>query len=201
MPILTISDAGARGERKDTSGDAIEAWAKKNKHEMVARTLVPDESLDIVRTLSSWVRRRRRGSHHHHQAGAGLSARDVKRQAATKTVLEREAPGIASWVRDFKAKEFPRAVLSRGLAGTSGKNADCEPAGITGRRARRVGSVGSDSGSRRGCSSRRRDRPFVKGLETEVPAERKRSSASSPQSAFRWRCGPPVAARRYLPIA
>ena len=27
VAILTISDAGARGERADTSGDAIVAWA------------------------------------------------------------------------------------------------------------------------------------------------------------------------------
>jgi len=27
VAVLTISDAGARGERADTSGDAIVAWA------------------------------------------------------------------------------------------------------------------------------------------------------------------------------
>ena len=28
LAILTISDAGSRGERADTSGDAIAAWAE-----------------------------------------------------------------------------------------------------------------------------------------------------------------------------
>ena len=47
LAILTISDAGARGERADTSGDAIAAWAGARGHLVVARTLVPDEPAPI----------------------------------------------------------------------------------------------------------------------------------------------------------
>ena len=38
--ILTISDAGARGERADTSGDAIVAWAKGRGYEVAERLRV-----------------------------------------------------------------------------------------------------------------------------------------------------------------
>src|SRR5579862_2234225 len=98
IAILTISDAGARGERKDTSGDAIEAWAKKNAHEVTARALVADDALDIVRTLISWCDADA-AELILTTGGTGLSARDVTPEA-TKAVLEREAPGMASWVRD-----------------------------------------------------------------------------------------------------
>jgi len=44
LAILTISDAGHRGERADTSGDAIAAWADERGHSVAARQLVPDET-------------------------------------------------------------------------------------------------------------------------------------------------------------
>ena len=59
IAILTVSTAGARGERKDTSGDAIAAWALAHKHELVGRELVSDD----VNAIVERVRR-------HHAAGA-----------------------------------------------------------------------------------------------------------------------------------
>src|SRR5256885_5298829 len=52
--------------------------------------------------------------------GTGLTARDVTPEA-TQAVLERAAPGIAEALRAGAAPAFPRAWLSRGLAGTRGK--------------------------------------------------------------------------------
>ena len=115
VAILTISSAGAKGERKDTSGDAIAAWARKKKHEVVARELVSDDVNAIVRRLLTWC-----------DAGAadlvlttggtGLSPTDVTPEA-TAVVIERDAPGIAEWLRMKVVKDFPRAALSRGRAG------------------------------------------------------------------------------------
>jgi molybdenum cofactor synthesis domain-containing protein len=51
--------------------------------------------------------------------GTGLAARDVTPEA-TRAVLEREAPGIAEALRASAAATFPRAVLSRGVAGVRG---------------------------------------------------------------------------------
>ena len=48
IAVLTISDAGSRGERADTSGDAIAEWAGDR---LVARAVVPDETVEIVRHL------------------------------------------------------------------------------------------------------------------------------------------------------
>jgi len=36
LAVLTISDAGARGERADTSGDAIVAWGERNGYSNTA---------------------------------------------------------------------------------------------------------------------------------------------------------------------
>src|SRR5215211_1982273 len=93
IAILTISDAGARGERRDTSGDAIVEWAGKLGHSVAERALVPDETVAIVNQLSRWC---------DDDAadlvlttgGTGLSARDITPEA-TALVIERDAPGIS----------------------------------------------------------------------------------------------------------
>lgn len=116
VAILTISDAGARGERADTSGDAIARWAETKGHAVVDRALVPDDSVQIVGRLSAWA--------DNDVAdlvlttgGTGLSPRD-RTPEATRAVLEREAPGIAERIRAVAMETFPRAALSRGVAGT-----------------------------------------------------------------------------------
>jgi len=115
IAILTVSTAGAAGTRADTSGDAIAVWARDHKHEVVARTLVSDDVNAIVAALLPWC---------DDDAadvvlttgGTGLSPTD-RTPEATRVVVEREAPGIAEWLRASAAGKFPRAVLSRGVAG------------------------------------------------------------------------------------
>jgi molybdopterin adenylyltransferase len=116
IAILTTSDAGFRGERADTSGDAIVAWAKARGSEVVARELVPDDTVEIVRSLTKWA---------DDDAadvilttgGTGLSPRDVTPEA-TRAAIERDAPGIAERLRVACMSSFPRAALSRGISGT-----------------------------------------------------------------------------------
>jgi molybdenum cofactor synthesis domain-containing protein len=130
VALLTISDAGARGEREDTSGDAAEEWARKRGYEIAARLLVPDDSVQIVSTLLRWCDT---GTVDLvlTTGGTGLSARDVTPEA-TKAVLEREAPGIAERIRVTALDRFPRAALSRGVAGTRKKTLIINLAGSPG---------------------------------------------------------------------
>ena len=119
VAILTISDAGARGERADTSGDAIVAWAGAKGYELSTRDLVPDDVVAIVSRLTTWA-----------DAGdadlilttggTGLSARDMTPEA-TRAVIERDAPGIAERLRVLCLTSFPNASLSRGVSGTRAK--------------------------------------------------------------------------------
>lgn len=115
IAILTISDAGARGERQDTSGDAIAAWAGARGDEVVVRDLVPDDAAEISRLLMVWADR---GDADLvlTTGGTGLSPRDVTPEA-TAAVLERPAPGIAERIRREGEHSTVYASLSRGLAG------------------------------------------------------------------------------------
>ncbi|MGH7628955.1 MAG: MogA/MoaB family molybdenum cofactor biosynthesis protein [Gemmatimonadales bacterium] len=119
VAILTISDAGARGERVDTSGDAIASWAAGRSYALAERALVRDEPAEIGEALRRWA-----------DAdavdlvlttgGTGLTARDVTPEA-TRAVLHKEAPGIAEALRVAVFPRFPRAALSRGVAGVRGR--------------------------------------------------------------------------------
>jgi len=117
--VLTISDLGAIGERADTSGDAILAWAGARGYEVAVRSVVPDETDRIAGKLVRWA-----DSGEVDviltTGGTGLTARDVTPEA-TQAVLDRAAPGIAEALRCAAAPQFPRAWLSRGVAGTRGK--------------------------------------------------------------------------------
>lgn len=116
VAVLTISDAGARGERADTSGDAIVTWAGERGYTLAARSLVPDDSAAIVRQLLAWCD----GDSADlvlTTGGTGLSPRDNTPEA-TRAVLEREANGIAERLRVACIESFPRAALSRGVAGS-----------------------------------------------------------------------------------
>jgi molybdenum cofactor synthesis domain-containing protein len=120
LAVLTISDAGARGERADTSGDAIVAWGERNGYSIVTRELVADESSVIVPRLVAWCD----GGDVDlvlTTGGTGLSPRDVTPEA-TRSIIEREAPGIAERIRVTSLESFPRAALSRGIAGVRGRS-------------------------------------------------------------------------------
>lgn len=119
VAVLTISDAGARGEREDTSGQAIVTWVEQRGGEVAVRALVPDDVVQIVATLTAWADL---GTVDLilTTGGTGLSARDVTPEA-TRAVLDREAPGIAERLRVSCLTSFPRAALSRGVSGTRGR--------------------------------------------------------------------------------
>ena len=128
--ILTVSDLGAVGQREDTSGGAIVTWAGDHGYEIVVRSVVPDETDRIAGKLARWA-----DSGEVDvvltTGGTGLTARDVTPEA-TEAVLDRLAPGIAEALRGAAAPKFPRAWLSRGVAGTRGKTLIVNLPGSTG---------------------------------------------------------------------
>jgi len=130
--VLTVSDLGAAGRRDDLSGSAVEAWARGRGAEVTARDIVPDETDRIAQRLCGWadddmvdvvIT----------TGGTGLAPRDVTPEA-TRAVLDREAPGIAEAIRAAAVARFPRAALSRGLAGVRGNvlivNLPGSPSGV-----------------------------------------------------------------------
>ena len=109
--VLVI--AGSRG----MSGAAVLcASAALRGGAGLVRALVPDESVEIVRRLLAWCD----GDAADlilTTGGTGLSPRDNTPEA-TRSVLEREADGIAERLRVACFESFPRAALSRGVAGS-----------------------------------------------------------------------------------
>ena len=119
IAILTVSDAGARGERADTSGDAIVQWAGAKGYELATRDLVPDDVVAIASRLTT-LADAGDADLILTTGGTGLSARDVTPEA-TRAVIERDAPGIAERIRVLSLTSFPNAALSRGVSGTRAK--------------------------------------------------------------------------------
>ena len=128
--ILTVSDLGALGQRADTSGDAIVEWAGEHGYEVAVRSVVPDETDRIAGKLARWA-----DSGEVDviltTGGTGLTERDVTPEA-TEAVVDRLAPGIAEALRAAAAPRFPRAWLSRGIAGARGKTLIVNLPGSTG---------------------------------------------------------------------
>ena len=117
--VLTVSDKGSRGERKDTAGPAL-AELVGPLGAVVARTaIVPDDRPLIAETLRTWtdleglelvlV-----------TGGTGLSSRDVTPEAL-QDVSERVVPGLGEAMRRKTEPLLDRSILSRSIAVTRGK--------------------------------------------------------------------------------
>ena len=115
LAILTISDAGSKGEREDTSGDVISEIGGREGFNEVRRDIVPDEKDLISAKLRDWSD----GGEIDlivTTGGTGLGPRDVTPEA-TRDVLDIEVPGIAEAIRIETLKNTPMAMLSRSVAG------------------------------------------------------------------------------------
>lgn len=132
VTILTVSDSVMNGTREDLSGQAIVDWCSRRGDEVVERSSVADDTSVIVPILSRWCDS---GSVDLvlTTGGTGLSPRDVTPEA-TLSVVDREAQGISQYLRSTSFLSFPRAALSRGIAGTRGStlvvNLPGSPSGV-----------------------------------------------------------------------
>jgi len=119
LGILTISDKGARGEREDASGAAIEEILYAAGGVVTCRAIIPDEKDTIGGTLIEWADAEKvdlivtTG-------GTGLGPRDITPEA-TLAVVERLVPGISEVMRMESVRKTPHGMLSRGVCGTLGK--------------------------------------------------------------------------------
>ena len=115
--MVTVSDGVHGGAREDRSGDALDELLRREGFDVV-RTVVPDEESAIagaIRDLADTEVLLILTT-----GGTGFAPRDVTPEA-TRTVLEREAPGIAEAIRADAIARTPHALLSRGVAGLRGK--------------------------------------------------------------------------------
>lgn len=132
VSILTISDSVAAGEREDSSGREISEWCALRGDSVTRHETVTDDTPTIVARLAECC-----DSGDTDllltTGGTGLAPRDVTPEA-TRVVIEREAQGIAERIRAVSLESFPRAALSRGIAGVRGStlivNLPGSPSGV-----------------------------------------------------------------------
>jgi cyclic pyranopterin phosphate synthase len=116
--VVTCSNRSAAGERDDASGpvlvDALRAAGFDVEPEPL---IVPDDEAEIAAALA------RLADAGHRliltTGGTGLTPTDVT-PAATRRVIDREAPGLAELMRGAGLTSTPLAALSRGIVGTRG---------------------------------------------------------------------------------
>ena len=114
--VLTVSDGVVAGTRSDDSGDLLAGLLESDGF-AVERRVVPDEAGDIAAAL---VELAESAAVVLTTGGTGVAPRDVTPEA-TRSVIDREAPGIAEAIRADSLTRTPHALLSRGVAGVHGR--------------------------------------------------------------------------------
>lgn len=117
--ILTLSDRSAKGERKDVSGPALADLVQSQGWPVTKQAILPDDESAIRTTLIEWA-----DSGEVDiiltTGGTGFALRDITPEA-TRSVIQREAPGLSEVMRAESLKKTPHAMLSRAVAGIRGR--------------------------------------------------------------------------------
>jgi len=119
VAILTVSDGVARGERDDVSGVAVEKRCLELGWSLAAKETLADDHDEILDSLTR-LADGRTADLILTVGGTGLGPRDVTPEATAGT-LEKVIPAIGERMRAVTGQNFPRAYLSRAIAGVRGK--------------------------------------------------------------------------------
>ena len=117
--VITLSDKGARGERRDESGPAIAKRLTEAGYEVVEQLLLADEAAPLKAQLMRLADQRQLDLILT-TGGTGFGPRDITPEA-TLAVAHRSAPGIAEAMRAASLAITPRAMLSRAASVIRGK--------------------------------------------------------------------------------
>jgi len=110
-----LSDRSSKGEREDASGPALTRLIQAENWVVVKQALLPDDESAIREILTQWADAGEMDVILT-SGGTGFSPRDVTPEA-TRTVIERDAPGLAEAMRAASLKITPHAMLSRIVTG------------------------------------------------------------------------------------
>ena len=112
--VITLSDKGSKGLRKDTSGPLIAQRLEQAGFEVIEQILLPDGKGPLEQQLCR-LADQRQADLILTTGGTGFGHRDVTPEA-TLAVADRQAPGIAEAIRAASMKITPRALLSRAVS-------------------------------------------------------------------------------------
>lgn len=117
--VITLSDKGAAGERKDESGPAVAKRLREAGYAVVEELLIPDDAAALKLELARLCDQRRLDLILT-TGGTGCSTRDTTPEA-TLAVADRNVPGIAEAMRAASMKITPHAMISRAASVIRGK--------------------------------------------------------------------------------
>ena len=117
--VITISDKGSRGERKDLSGPVLKEIMENIGAEIVHQEIVADEKEEIKEVLIK-IADQNKADLILTTGGTGFAERDITPEA-TLEVIEKEVPGIPEKIRADTISITPQAALSRARAGIRAK--------------------------------------------------------------------------------
>ena len=112
--VITLSDKGAKGEREDKSGPTAVKMLEEAGYEVVETMILPDEPA-LLKAQLMRLSDQRQVDLILTSGGTGFSLRDQTPEA-TMAVADRNAPGIAEYIRMRSAQITDRAMLSRGVS-------------------------------------------------------------------------------------
>lgn len=113
--IITASDKGAAGLRKDLSGPII-AQIMTNAGFFVAETIIVKDEKDLLADAMIDFVDNRSYDLILTTGGTGFSPRDVTPEA-TLDVIKKQTQGISEAIRFYSLQKTPNAMLSRGVSG------------------------------------------------------------------------------------
>lgn len=113
--VLTISDKGSQGLRRDDSGEVVAGMLSEQGVSVIKREIIPDDRKQIFDTLVRWVDNEGL-SLIVTSGGTGLSPTDVTPQAMEQ-VIDYQVPGMAEAMRAESLKKTPHAMISRAMVG------------------------------------------------------------------------------------
>ena len=118
--VLTISDKGFRGQRKDKSGPLVAEILTRAGYTVEKQGTVPDDHEKVAECLLEWVDEdslRLIVT----TGGTGVSPTDVTPEAMLK-VIKYQIPGMAEAMRAVSLRKTPHAMLSRAMVGVRGSS-------------------------------------------------------------------------------
>jgi molybdenum cofactor synthesis domain-containing protein len=114
--VLTVSDGVSTGNRDDVSGALLADGLRAAGFEVVATLVVADDADAIASALLDLSDRARLVVS---TGGTGLGPRDVTPEA-TRSVIDREVPGLSFLLLSTGIASTPMAALSRAVVGSRG---------------------------------------------------------------------------------
>ncbi|EKS4344150.1 molybdopterin adenylyltransferase [Clostridium sporogenes] len=115
IAIVTISDKGSKGERKDETGKVLQDILEKEGYKVEEYKIIPDE-INIISEELIKLCDEKKVNLIITNGGTGFSKRDVTPEA-TEKVIEKHVPGFGEAMRASSLSITPKAILSRGIAG------------------------------------------------------------------------------------